>query len=481
MEKENTVLKEKLLGLVLKDEETKREQHDNIETVVIEIPNSRDGQDGFPLEEETDWRYSSEELFYIVSDFLGRNPSKKKSDDLENLKRTMEKGQKWELVFKRKDLTSRGGHICTECCYVVCVILKNDMRPYADLVEYIITGLLDSMETGTELEIFLSGGRNEFLESLQEKWILLGKFAEFFLNEHGLPEAETLIELSAAKYEGSESEARIYFTDKTVLTVDTFACIGEENRVIKSENLRMIRKLLEISKSDKVYLYAEWKEIQDKGKKDKQLVISRLVRKKGKKEGDIYIKFTGFMHWSVVLDNKEKLTYYHGRYRLNDSNRDTRYEKEIEELHGVDRDMIKSLVKILKNQKHGTSVIISDFGGNVKKTVDQLCELNRGIRVSDKIRYDKEKGGWNKDVMLSITGIDGALFMDLKGQCLALGMLVDGEAKIKGDVGRGARYNSIRNYVEQKEQGIYVAIVISEDGMINVVANKNAASSSPAS
>ncbi len=42
----------------------------------------------------------------------------------------------------------------------------------------------------------------------------------------------------------------------------------------------------------------------------------------------------------------------------------------------------------------------------------------------------------------------------------------------ENDVGRGVRYNSINNYVLQQERGIYVGIVISEDGIINVIQNR---------
>ncbi len=43
---------------------------------------------------------------------------------------------------------------------------------------------------------------------------------------------------------------------------------------------------------------------------------------------------------------------------------------------------------------------------------------------------------------------------------------------VTGDVGRGSRYNSMNNYIMEKKNGIYIGIVISEDGMINVIPNK---------
>lgn len=37
--------------------------------------------------------------------------------------------------------------------------------------------------------------------------------------------------------------------------------------------------------------------------------------------------------------------------------------------------------------------------------------------------------------------------MDIDGECIAFGVIVDGIACEKGNAGRGARYNSIYNYI----------------------------------
>lgn len=58
--------------------------------------------------------------------------------------------------------------------------------------------------------------------------------------------------------------------------------------------------------------------------------------------------------------------------------------------------------------------------------------------------------------------------MNAEGECLAMGVLVDGVAEIEGKVERGARYNSIANYVLQRDG--YIGIIVSEDRMIDVVA-----------
>ncbi len=78
-----------------------------------------------------------------------------------------------------------------------------------------------------------------------------------------------------------------------------------------------------------------------------------------------------------------------------------------------------------------------------------------------------------EEVLQGITAIDGAVFADLNGDCHAIGVIVDGQMVVEGDYGRGARYNSIKNYITgykvSHPKEICFAVVMSEDGMINVI------------
>lgn len=394
--------------------------------------------------------------------------------------------ENYEKIIKKleKDNNCRITYVCKEGIkdvsairdkrFILAIMLYDGMETYQPLFEFILKELLGNLRGIWELENISNLGvqESELLKSFRKDWIFMGNFAEYFMKKKQLPKPDILTELSAARYEGSDSEARIYFTDETLELVEKFDEIGKDTRVICKDNLRMIRKLIEISKRNTVYLFA------DKIEEDQLFEITRLVRLKKENQqivqGDIYIKFSGFMHWSVVCGQKEELTYYHGVYKFNDSVENRKYEDEINNLKNVDKEMIKSLVEVIKKQKHGTSVIISDYNGDTGSVVDELCRLNRGIRISSEIRYQPnkcEEERWNAEQILSITGIDGALFMDMAGRCLAIGVLVDGKATIKGDVGRGSRFNSINNYVLQKKSGNYIGIVVSEDGMIDVIQN----------
>lgn len=72
-----------------------------------------------------------------------------------------------------------------------------------------------------------------------------------------------------------------------------------------------------------------------------------------------------------------------------------------------------------------------------------------------------------------LSSIDGAVLVDPAGTCHAAGVILDGVAvNGKGTRSRGARYNSAIRYVHAApKESECLAVVISEDGTINLVPN----------
>lgn len=310
---------------------------------------------------------------------------------------------------------------------------------------------------------------------LPNRMILMERYAQQFLKREGLPAAEFLIELSAQKYEGSESEARIYIEDRQIEEshkVCFFDKIGEQERVLESGKLRTIRKLMEMSKRKAVYLLAS-----------ENLHIMGMISFKAEEEEKInqrnrYISFNGYMRWSIYVAGKEEICYRQGQYYINSSGGRDAYmvevekfkQRVIEKAENIPVMMIEELVSILCKQKHGTTVILTD---NVTEA-QRLCEVDRGILIdSDNIQNFKARNKFfDQEKILSVTEIDGALFMDLNGKCTAFGVIVDGKASKRGNSGRGARYNSVYNYIHQKEEDkVYVALIFSEDGGVKIEDN----------
>ena len=77
-------------------------------------------------------------------------------------------------------------------------------------------------------------------------------------------------------------------------------------------------------------------------------------------------------------------------------------------------------------------------------------------------------------MIIGITAIDGALMANLDGMCCAIGAILDGDAVVRGDPGRGSRYNSLANYIARFKQkkkagkGTCFAVIFSEDERIDI-------------
>ena len=242
----------------------------------------------------------------------------------------------------------------------------------------------------------------------------------------------------------------------------------------------MVRKLVEISNENGIDFLADKINTPD-GKTEYAVQALLNATDDSDDVEQIYIKFKGYMHWSLTIGKREVLIYYHGEYQLGYAKEGENYLEDIiklqkdNKLEQVDIQMLKDIVEVLKEQRHGTSVIFMERD-EAEQEVKRLCDMNRAIPVESNLKYNKtEEGenGWHKAAFLGISNMDGALILDFDGNCKAISCIVDGKAVIPGRVERGARLNSIENYVGSKKKGICIGIVISEDGMVNILHNKN--------
>jgi hypothetical protein len=104
---------------------------------------------------------------------------------------------------------------------------------------------------------------------------------------------------------------------------------------------------------------------------------------------------------------------------------------------------------------HGTMLVVHrDAAGESARLVPQSQQVNP-TRLS-------------LDVLRSVTNIDGAVLVDVKGCCHAIGVILDGQARGEGEASRGARYNSAVRY-QAAQANECLVIIVSEDGMINLL------------
>ena len=180
--------------------------------------------------------------------------------------------------------------------------------------------------------------------------------------------------------------------------------------------------------------------------------------------------------WKLNKGSETIFEYCKGIYKLPElefkDNIDAQIDK-LSKLNCVDIQKMKSAIQfIAKKSQHGTSVIFMD-----KNTLDnQLKILSSYHRTYQVVPFDLEEGVSKFEGMLAI---DGAILADTNCNCYAVGAIVEAELVAIGKIGRGARYNSLVNYVhaifekekantERSGEVICFAVIISEDETIDV-------------
>lgn len=89
---------------------------------------------------------------------------------------------------------------------------------------------------------------------------------------------------------------------------------------------------------------------------------------------------------------------------------------------------VEEILNVLREQSHGTSIVFMQKDMFIEET-RRLTNFKRAYGISfDMLR--------NKDKLLGISAVDGAILADIEGRCHCVGAILDGEAVMKGDAGR---------------------------------------------
>lgn len=126
---------------------------------------------------------------------------------------------------------------------------------------------------------------------------------------------------------------------------------------------------------------------------------------------------------------------------------------------------VRNCINLLFDHRRGAILIIGDKS-HLCKQAKRLKECRRAL-VIENCNFLVQPSS-----ILSISAVDGAIFLDLNGDYVAHGVILDGSSNCPGDISRGSRYNSTKNFIYSlptAESNAYVGIVISEDGMIDFI------------
>ncbi|MEI7836277.1 MAG: DNA integrity scanning protein DisA nucleotide-binding domain protein [Planctomycetota bacterium] len=255
--------------------------------------------------------------------------------------------------------------------------------------------------------------------------------------------------VSSLRYEGQEGVGRLVIAKRR--HPDVFTAVELQSSV-GLRNYRAVRKLLELSDSSQALL------------SDSARVygLGRILSSYNASLQNLFeVEFMGHYQWRVLHAGRTLMEVAYDRPQLPKPRlARERFESVVQRLFPgvgrIDLDNLWNLVGAAVEQKHGTMLVISDSAQSEAERLASQSTLVSPMTLTP-------------EIMRLVSKIDGAVVIDPHGLCVAIGVILDGMASRNGNSGRGARYNSAIRYVETMSPKKTLAIVVSEDGSVDLV------------
>jgi hypothetical protein len=269
------------------------------------------------------------------------------------------------------------------------------------------------------------------------------------LRFHGFYEACDTI--SSLKYEQAEGRGRLLLAPAGERHINTRIRFKDG---VDLKDYRRVRKLLELT-SDGGLLHTDSKNIF--GLVDSASAANVV---------DAFeVVFLGHHQWELRHAGELLMAVRFGEpYLPNLIGYESKLRKDFPRLlPGIStqaQELLVSLVRQAERARHGTLLVISaGAAAEAERLRNQATSTELELLTPELLDH--------------LTGIDGAVLVDVNGCCHAIGVILDGQATSSGDPGRGARYNSAVRYVHAAlARRIHtVAIVVSEDGGVDIFPN----------
>ncbi len=330
--------------------------------------------------------------------------------------------------------------------------------------------------------------KNIFNSSLSYKINSVNIIIERYLNNMVANSISIIQDLSISKYESSACNGCLCFLDSDN---SSFIKLDENSYIeFNKYNIKMIRKLLSATNHNEMILNVEKSSSANTGS---ALYVNGFnsLENISQKRKNCIIEFIRPGYWKMFyLTNKKKkkhiIEYRDGKYYELSSKKenDKKSKEKIKNFLNKNFEIIEinnlgKLIEQVRNYGHGAIIIITDDDEYISK-MQELDRSTKARYINEKL-FNKEKipKGKNNKFIISIShlcDIDGAIFFNKNGELESFGTILDGIACSKGDKSRGSRYNSTKTFIESKikeneskdNKKKYIAIVISEDGPINV-------------
>jgi hypothetical protein len=260
--------------------------------------------------------------------------------------------------------------------------------------------------------------------------------------------------ISSLRYEGAEGVGKLLLARRGHPNIEEVFALTCPTALT---DYRAVRKLLEMTTAD-VHLLADGESVYALGRQVGQYDAVR--------EDLFVINFVTHYAWELQHAGHVLMRSHYGlpglpRTRVNR----TGFRRDLRRTFGLsDADKVERLWDVVleaSRQKHGTLLVISTEALAEADRLKLQCTLIEPVPLTPLITR-------------LVTSIDGAVLLDPDGYCYSIGVILDGTASGYGDGTRGARYNSAIRYVESSAYPC-LAVVVSEDGLIDVLTKESLA------
>jgi hypothetical protein len=255
---------------------------------------------------------------------------------------------------------------------------------------------------------------------------------------------DTLNVISSLPYEGEEAIGELLFSSAEAIRMTV-----RLNFPVKLQDHKLARKLIEMSGKDLACICDSANGISGVG-----------VPGSANENGVFRVTFVGHYKWDLFYGGRILMKAAYGLPHLPLPRLDKeRFRSNIRRMFpscdSVDR--LWNIVQTAMDQHRGTMITISD---SAQEEAKRLRKQSLGIEPTE----------LTTELVDRLTRIDGALLIDPKGICHAVGVILDGQATEHGDPSRGARFNSAIRYIISAS-ATTMCLVVSEDGHIDMLPN----------
>ena len=287
--------------------------------------------------------------------------------------------------------------------------------------------------------------------------------------------------LSTMRYEGSPLTGKLVFahgklpenTASELIVPRIFVEKNNDSLTFSKDNLRHISKLLAGTGRDKNALFF----CMEDG--DRYRCVGYLPEEKAK-FFPFQIEINGALNWSFKQFGKNEFRWLQGNPEVYEDHIMAASERLCQyfRLNVGAPGIFKKAIKAFAEQRHGTSAVfvdLDDKGSSVMRDrLENLYQKRRALKVEG-LPLDRT------EELTKLSRMDGAFVVDVgKREVIYLSVIVDGEAVVKGDNSRGARLNSLKNFIkdlrmQSKKQGKELraaALIFSEDGSVDFISSK---------